>query len=63
MKPLLAPDSQRGKIFRVVMVLLKAPDMDSDWVDTIHKWWELFGRCAFVQLGPPSLSPETGDSE
>ncbi|GMK57856.1 hypothetical protein CspeluHIS016_0406900 [Cutaneotrichosporon spelunceum] len=49
-------ESIRGKIFRIVMALLKTPDMDADWVDMVHNWWGLFSRVNFVQLGPPSIA-------
>ncbi len=52
-------DRQRGKIFRIVMALLKTPDMDADWVDMVHNWWGLFSRVNFVQLGPPSIAMDS----
>ncbi|BEI86643.1 hypothetical protein CcaverHIS002_0609300 [Cutaneotrichosporon cavernicola] len=48
-------ESIRGKIFRIVMALLKTPDMDTAWIDMVHNWWGLFSRVNFVQLGPPSI--------
>jgi hypothetical protein len=52
-------ESIRGKIFRIVMALLKTPDMDADWVDMVHNWWGLFSRVNFVQLGPPSIAMDS----
>lgn len=45
------------------MVLLKAPDMDSDWVDMVHNWWSLFSRVNFVQLGPSAFILDNAESE
>ncbi|RSH88652.1 hypothetical protein EHS25_002879 [Saitozyma podzolica] len=49
-------ESMRGKIFRIVIALLRSPDMGSEWVNTVQDWWSLFSRVNFVQLMPPDMA-------
>lgn len=62
-------ESIRGKLTRIVVALLRIPDMGLDWISTIQDWWTLvssattdpltdaqFSQINFVQLIPQNLS-------